>query len=247
MTNTGKNSGSPVVDTRDASDSSLTSPRTDLRDLKSCVREFSTHTSPRMIAVAISVMLVLRAYLGNFSWRDIAVLLLLVALQPFVEWFIHKYLLHLKPFEVRGRQIDLISSSEHRKHHMDPSDLDQGVLSWWSVAIFLPMIAVTVTVVSVALHPLLGGDLTLLITTGILGSYILLGYYEWMHFLIHTPYVPKTAIYRSIWRSHRLHHFKHEDYWLGVTSNLGDRALGTFPDKDDVPRSPTARTLGVDM
>ena len=38
-------------------------------------------------------------------------------------------------------------------------------------------------------------------------------------------------------RHHRLH-------WLGVTTNLGDRLLGTHPRaKTDVPLSATARTL----
>jgi hypothetical protein len=42
-----------------------------------------------------------------------------------------------------------------------------------------------------------------------------------------------------------LHHFKHEGYWMGVSSNLGDRLLGTNPDQRSVPKSPTARSLGV--
>jgi hypothetical protein len=57
--------------------------------------------------------------------------------------------------------------------------------------------------------------------------------------------VPKTRWYRSIWRNHRLHHFKHEGYWMGITSRTGDRVLGTDPDPRSVPKSPTARTLGV--
>jgi hypothetical protein len=57
--------------------------------------------------------------------------------------------------------------------------------------------------------------------------------------------VPKTRWYRTIWRNHRLHHFKHEGYWMGVSSNLGDRLLGTNPDQRTVAKSATARTLGV--
>jgi hypothetical protein len=50
-------------------------------------------------------------------------------------------------------------------------------------------------------------------------------------------------VYRSIWRSHRLHHFKNERFWHGVTNNISDRVLGTFPDQREVRRSRTARTL----
>jgi sterol desaturase/sphingolipid hydroxylase (fatty acid hydroxylase superfamily) len=67
--------------------------------------------------------------------------------------------------------------------------------------------------------------------------------YEWTHFLIHTSYAPRGAVYRNLWRLHRLHHYKNEDYWFGVTGHLGDRVLGTAPDPKDVPLSPTARTL----
>ena len=82
--------------------------------------------------------------------------------------------------------------------------------------------------------------------TGIAFAYLGLFRYEWSHFLIHTPYVPKTRWYRTIWRNHRLHHFKHEGYWMGVSSNLGDRLLGTNPDQRSIAKSPTARTLGVE-
>ena len=63
--------------------------------------------------------------------------------------------------------------------------------------------------------------------------------------MIHTAYVPRTWVYRSIWRNHRLHHFKNEHFWHGVTQNLSDLVLGTNPDQREVPRSKTARTLGA--
>ena len=94
-------------------------------------------------------------------------------------------------------------------------------------------------------HLVAGVDFWPAYLTALLFSYIGLYRYEWSHFLIHTPYIPKTRLFRSIWRSHRLHHFKHEDYWMGVTSNFSDRVLGTFPDQKTIEKSPTARTLGV--
>ncbi len=81
--------------------------------------------------------------------------------------------------------------------------------------------------------------------TAIVFSYLGLLRYECSHFLIHTPYVPRTRWYRTVWRNHRLHHFKHERYWMGVSSNLGDRLLRTNPDQRTIPKSPTARTLGA--
>jgi sterol desaturase/sphingolipid hydroxylase (fatty acid hydroxylase superfamily) len=53
-------------------------------------------------------------------------------------------------------------------------------------------------------------------------------------------------LYRGIWRAHRLHHYRNEQYWFGVTMHLADHVLRTYPEKDAVPASATARTLGVD-
>ena len=56
----------------------------------------------------------------------LALPLLLLAAQPFVEWVIHKYLLHLKPLSIAGRRVELYGSIQHRRHHRSPSDLDRG-------------------------------------------------------------------------------------------------------------------------
>ena len=33
---------------------------------------------------------------------------------------------------------------------------------------------------------------------------------------------PRTALYQRLWRNHRLHHFKNEHYWMGVTMTGGE-------------------------
>jgi hypothetical protein len=38
-----------------------------------------------------------------------------------------------------------------------------------------------------------------------------------------------------------------DHYWFGVTSTLGDQLLGAAPEQSSVPKSGTARTLGVDL
>jgi sterol desaturase/sphingolipid hydroxylase (fatty acid hydroxylase superfamily) len=98
---------------------------------------------------------------------------------------------------------------------------------------------------SFALHPLLGGDRVAWWLSGVVAGFVILAAYEWCHFLIHTAYRPRGRYYRLIWRNHRLHHFKNENYWFGVTSNLGDVALRTNPKQATVPKSQTARTLAA--
>jgi hypothetical protein len=221
----------------------LTSKRSDLTALGACWREFLTRFSPRLVLAATGLALAARVYVGQWSWRDAIPPLALLAAQPFVEWVIHKYLLHLPPFVFRGRRVELYGSIQHRTHHLSPSNLDRILLKPVEVTSFIVQIAIAIGALTAAVALPAGAPLLPLALTGIVFAYLGLFRYEWSHFLIHTPYVPRTRWYRSIWRNHRLHHFKHEGYWMGVSSNLGDRILGTNPDQRTVPRSATARTL----
>jgi Fatty acid hydroxylase superfamily len=223
----------------------LTSKRADLTSLGACWREFMTYFSPRCLLFAGSLALLARIYVGQWSWHDLLPLLALVAAQPFVEWVIHKYLLHLPPVQLLGRRIELYGSVQHRNHHLLPSDLSRVLLKPIEVLSFVLQIAIVITLLALAVAIPAGWPVLPLALTGVTIAYIGLFRYEWSHFLIHTPYVPKTRWYRTIWRNHRLHHFKHEGYWMGVSSNLGDRILGTNPDQRTIPKSPTARTLGA--
>ena len=56
----------------------------------------------------------------------------------------------------------------------------------------------------------------------------------------------KSRYVRRVQRLHRLHHFRNEHYWMGVTMHFADRMFRTLPEKNAVPLSPTARTLGGD-
>ena len=225
--------------------SALTSKRADLTRLGACWREFIGHSSPRIALGATAVALSARIYIGEWSWLDLLPVLALFAAQPFVEWVIHKYLLHLPPFTVRGREVELYGAIQHRRHHRAPADLNRVLLKPIEAVTVVVQNAVVVALLTLAIAGPFGAPVAALTLTGITFAYLGLFRYEWSHFLIHTPYVPKSRWYRTIWRNHRLHHFKHEGYWMGVSSNLGDRLLGTNPDQRSVAKSPTARTLGA--
>ena len=168
----------------------------------------------------------------------------MLAIYPFGEWAIHVFVLHAKPFRVAGRKIDTMAARAHRAHHQEPNDLDTVLLYWWQAA-FLMLVAVPLTIgLGALLVTLAAGPVPLgpMVSAAIAG-YCMVFVYEWAHFLIHTAYRPRTRYFRSIWRAHRLHHFKNEHYWHGITSTVSDRVLGTFPDHSEVPRSATARAL----
>ena len=209
-----------------------------------CARKFSHYASPRIIAVAFTAALVARLTVGHWSWRDLIPPALLIASEPLTEWTIHVYLLHARPLRIAGRRVELPTAYEHRAHHQAPADLDGVLIPTYGVLIFIPLIAAILYGLSFPVHLVLGGDRIGQFLTGVVAGYAVLGTYEWCHFLIHTPYRPRGRYYRSIWRAHRLHHYKNERYWFGITSDLGDRVLGTNPEQADVPRSRTARTLG---
>jgi sterol desaturase/sphingolipid hydroxylase (fatty acid hydroxylase superfamily) len=225
----------------------VASVRTRERDgparLRDCLREFLRQPSPPYLIGAGLLALGLRLAQGSWSWRDLVLAAGLVAVTPFVEWLIHVYLLHAPPLELRGRRVEMLTAREHRAHHESPAVLAGVLLPVYGVLVFLAMIAAVNWLLSFPIALLLGGPRLAYATTAVLVSYSILAAYEWTHFLIHAPYKPRGRYFKAIWRNHRLHHFKNERYWFGVTSTIGDRVIGTLPDQRAVPRSATARSL----
>ena len=78
-------------------DASLTARRKDLRTLRACGREFARHRSPQVIVAGVLAVGAGRIKAGRWSRHDALVPPTILALQPFSEWVIHKYLLHLPP------------------------------------------------------------------------------------------------------------------------------------------------------
>jgi hypothetical protein len=204
--------------------------------LRASLREFATFPTARLLAAMLVCCVAVRVALGGWRWRDAVVGAVLVALQPFIEWTIHLVILHWRPRQVFGRRVDLKIGYLHRKHHRDPKDPRY---------LFIPVKTIRgYAVLDVALL-LLAWRVRPSIATGVTVATALTLVYEWTHWLIHSDYQPRTRLYRGLWRAHRLHHFRNENYWFGITGHLGDRVLRTYPAKDEVPLSPTATTLGV--
>ena len=211
--------------------------------LRDCARVFVRQPSPPYLFGAVALALAARVVQGQFSWRDLVMVAGLIAVTPFVEWAIHVYLLHARPFTLMGRRVEILSAREHRAHHEAPAVLEGVLVPVYAVLIFLAAIAAVNWALSFPIHLVLGGPRLAYATTGVLTSFAILAAYEWTHFLIHTPHRARSRYYRAIWRNHRLHHYKNERYWFGVTSTLGDRVIGTLPDQRTVQRSDTARSL----
>jgi hypothetical protein len=125
----------------------------------------------------------------------------------------------------------------HRAHHREPWNLDYVFLP---TKVLVPLVPLNV-LVWWAIMPTLALALT---GMAALGAAALV--YEWVHYLTHTGYRPRSRYYRRIWRGHRLHHFKNEAFWHAFTVPLVDDLMGSGPDPTEVELSATCRTLGRD-
>ena len=203
--------------------------------LRVAAREFWRHPSPWLLAVALIASVVARILLGAFGFSDAVLPVLMLAGFPFLEWMMHVIVLHWRPRRIGPLVVDPMLARKHREHHINPREIP---------LIFIPLQSLygalaSTLIIGLWLIPRTALGLTFMVVTFAIGLV-----YEWTHYLVHTDYHPKHAVYRAIWRNHRLHHFKNEHYWFGVTSpGTADRVLGTYPDPQTVPTSPTARNL----
>jgi hypothetical protein len=200
-----------------------------ITDLRAAADEFVRHRSPQLLLAALPVAVAVRIVRGPFSWIDAVVAAGIVVAQPFTEWLIHVYVLHVRPRGRVTRALDWGAGRSHRLHHRDPADL-----TWQFIHPYVVVGGFVVDVALLASNPHAG--------TAAITAIALTLTYEWTHFLIHTDVRPRSALYRRLWRHHRLHHFRNENYWFGVTGRFGDRVLRTLPDKTAVEVSPTAHT-----
>lgn len=197
--------------------------------------EFGRHPTPWMLGATVAVAAGTRLLVGGWTWADAVVPVVMVAVFPFVEWVVHVCILHWRPRRIGALRIDSLLARKHREHHVDPRDVDLIFIPWPALLRVLPV----VVAVALLAFPRAGLGLTFLTFLAVLGLC-----YEWCHYLVHSDYKPKTAVYRAIWRNHRQHHFKNEHYWFTVTSaGTADRVLGTYPDPAEVATSPTAKNL----
>ncbi|GAB6984443.1 sterol desaturase family protein [Nocardioides pyridinolyticus] len=198
-------------------------------------RSFWRAPSPWLISTFLAAAVVGRVLAGAGAWWELLIPAGLIALFPALEWVIHVCILHGRPRQVGPVRIDSLLAREHRAHHADPRDIPLVFIPWRAVLWLLPAYVVVAWLAT----PSTTSMLSLLVA--VYG--IKLGY-EWTHYLVHSDYRPRSRWFRSVWRNHRLHHYKSEHYWFTVTTaGTADRLFGTYPDPAGVETSPTVRSL----
>jgi hypothetical protein len=215
----------------------------ELTSKRATAQVYIAHGSARVLSAAAAVLAAARLFVGDFGRGDAIVFGMTLLLAGPVEWIIHKFLLHADDDAWTTRRLG--TSVGHKQHHIDPTAIESLMLRGIDAAVFVTMFGfVTASWVLPLMWVTGSAFLGPFLTAWCLAA-VGLAHYEWVHLLVHTKYRPTSRYYKRLDRNHRLHHFRNENYWLGVTSNLGDRLLRTYPKhKTDVPLSDTARTLG---
>ena len=113
-----------------------------IESLSDAARVFFRAPSPRLIALKIAVVVLLRLWVGGFSWLDAALVVGVAAWWPVQEWVLHRWVLHVKPRELFGWRFDPLFARRHRAHHRRPWDLG---LVFLPVPVLLGAMAVSVT------------------------------------------------------------------------------------------------------
>ena len=187
-----------------------------------------------LLLTALPTSVIMRLRGGPVGWIDAAVVVGIAATQPLIEWAIHVYILHFRPRRIGPLRLDIHGAKYHRAHHRDPWDLRYVVIPMRTL---FTSAGVVFTLGYVVL-PSMDGVWTL----GVVSSALALCY-EWVHFLIHTSYRPRGA-HMNASGERIAGTTTRTSVRFGVSRVEADRWLKTSPDPADVPKSPTARTLG---
>lgn len=148
------------------------------------------------------------------------------------EYTTHRFMLHAPP--QRNAFVLRLQHRLHYDHHVRPDELGLLFLPVWFV---LPVAALTFAIFfAITRDPATSAAL-------LLGAVLGLFYYEWVHYVAHIPFVPKTRFGRWIKKYHLWHHFKNERMWFGVTNPSMDVVGRTFARVAEVERSGSTRVL----
>jgi Fatty acid hydroxylase len=214
----------------------------ELATKRQIARRYVRARSAQVLITASVVLVGGRLLVGGFGRGDLIVVAITLAITGPVEWFIHRYLLHAAPDSWTSRTLH--TGHGHREHHLDPTDLRWLLLRGVDAAVFVAAFGVVTAAWVMPSMWITGSALLGPFLTAWAGAAIGLAHYELVHLLVHTRYRCRSRYYRRLARHHRLHHYRNEHYWLGVTANSGDRLLRTLPRRRaDVPLSDTARSL----
>ena len=169
--------------------------------------------------------------------RALAAVAATIAVYPFVEYLLHRFVLHGRWLYKNPLTADLWKRI-HYDHHQDPNRLD---VLFGSLSNTVP----TIVVIGLPVGWLIGGAPGAFVALAT--AFVIISVYEFCHCVQHLNYTPKSAWLRRIKKHHMAHHFHNETGNFGITSTFIDRFVGTlYEDRETRPKSAHNYDLGYD-
>ncbi|MDE1933419.1 sterol desaturase family protein [Bradyrhizobium sp.] len=182
-------------------------------------------------ALLVGVVVEALAFLSGRIEPRLGMILLGALLFYLSEYGMHRFAFHAPPLPwppARKLQHRL-----HYDHHVEPNRLDLLFLPVWFL---VPNLAVATSLVAL----LFGSEPSL---SALFGMMLAILHYEWVHYVAHIPYQPRTQFGRWLKQYHLRHHFISEKHWFGVSNPTLDGLFGTFHGPDAAEKSSTVRKL----
>jgi hypothetical protein len=186
---------------------------------------------------------------GSNAWLALGLAALAVAfaarLLPFslfwlvtgaLTFYVSEYGFHRFAFHAEPSHFALIRKLQHRlhyDHHAEPDRLDLLFLPVWFL---VPNLALTALGYAI----IFGWSV---VASAMCGVTLAIFHYEWVHYVAHIPYQPRTRIGKWIKQYHLRHHFISEKFWFGVSNPSMDFIGRTYKVATEVKRSATIRKL----
>ena len=153
-----------------------------------------------------------------------------------LSFYVSEYGFHRLGFHAEPSRFAFVRTLQHRlhyDHHAEPDRLDLLFLPVWFL---IPNLAVTALIFAL----LFGWSV---VASAMFGVALAIFHYEWVHYVAHIPYQPRTAFGRWIKQYHLRHHYISEKFWFGVSNPSMDLLGGTYKEAREVERSGTTRKL----
>src|SRR5579863_798572 len=123
----------------------------------------------------------------------------------FSEYGMHRFAFHAPP--VPWPRLRKLQHRLHYDHHVEPNRLDLLFLPIWFLA---PNLALATGLFAL----IFGAEAS---WSALFGMMLAILHYEWVHYVAHIPYQPRTRLGRWIKQYHLRHHFVSEKHWFGVS------------------------------
>src|SRR5271167_23008 len=190
---------------------------------------FFRHGAVALLAIGAAALII--AGLAGAARLSPIEILLGAALFYLVEYAMHRFAFHAPP--LRWASLRKMQQRLHYDHRVEPSRLDLLFLPLWFLA---PNLLLTAALVALVLG-------IQAVASVMLGVMLAILHYEWVHYVAHIPYQPRTRLGRWIKQYHLRHHFVSEKHWFGVSNPTLDGVFGTFHGPDAAEKSATTRKL----